>query len=225
MSIFTAPFSGDKWMQIHRFTAPLIALVLGLTLTANAHAVIIDYSFSGGTASAGSSLDLGNGVVDISGAAFTATGTLLNGTDLESEPMFGQFAATTVYDFGALGAFETDRGADFYFQIQGNSLGQLLFFVGLGNSDLSEGLFPLGLGNPFATPNIPQAVGLLSFINEGFPTSHLRLQTNTAGQSLTIVIPAMVQNVNITASGQAPLPGTLPLMALALAALGLRRRT
>ena len=207
-------------MQIHRFTAPLVALVLGLTLTLNAHAGIINYSFSG-TAGTGSSLDIGSGVVNISGVSFTAIGSILNETDLiPGEAILGVFAATTVYDFGALGAFETDSGADFYVQFQDS----MVFIAGLSDVTAQEGIFPIGSGIIFANPNIPQAVGVLNFGDDP-SNSVLRTQTNAAGHSLTLARFTTVPSANITASGQAPLPGTLPLMALALAALGLRRRT
>jgi uncharacterized protein (TIGR03382 family) len=219
-SIFTPPLTGNKQMQINGYTAPLAALIIGLTLTANTHAGIIDYSFSG-TAGSGSFLNLGSGPVNISGAAFTATGTLLNDTDIiPGDPFVGVFAATTNYDFGAFGVFITNNGADFYVQSQGSTT----FVAGLSEATAQEGIFPIGIGTPFADPNISQAVGMLSF-NDIPSNSVLRTQTNAAGHSLTLAVLTTVPSANITASGQAPLPGTLPLMALALAALGLRRRT
>lgn len=111
-------------------------LVLGLALSSTANAALIDYSFNG-TAGAGSSIDLGAGAIDLSGVSFTATGSVTDDTDLFPVSFFGLFAATTTYDFGAIGSFITDIGAEFYAQ---GEVSPTDFFIGLTDAGANTGL-------------------------------------------------------------------------------------
>src|SRR5687767_2533774 len=96
-----------------------LSLIAVLGAPSTASAALITFEFTG-VAGPGSFINLGAGNVDVSGVVFTASGTTINDVDLFAGGVAGDgigfFATTSTYDFGALGAFTTDVGADFYGQ-------------------------------------------------------------------------------------------------------------
>src|SRR5690349_9462697 len=96
----------------HRRCAVRLALltVASLLIAATVSADQFLYTFTG-TLARTSSLTLSDGtVIDLSGAAFTASGVASG--DPADPRLPTLFAATSLYDFGALGSFMTDENAD-----------------------------------------------------------------------------------------------------------------
>ena len=162
-----------------------LGLLVTLLAAPSAHAVLLNYSFSG-VAGIGSSIDVGSGPVNVSGVAFTATGSMVNDVDLFNGGAvgdgFGLFAATTTYDFGGPLVFVTDMGADFYLQDCAGAAA--VSCAGLTNSTVTAGFrfnfAPPVPGNPdFGVPLGTQTASSANF-------TPIRTQTNAAGHSLTI---------------------------------------
>ena len=211
-------------MTKHRAFAATVALVLPL-VASQAHAALLSYSFSG-IAGAGSILDVGSGPVDVTGAAFTASGVTINDVDLFGGGVVGDgvgaFAATTTYDFGILGAFSTNAGGDFYLQ---NCAGPTQVNCAL--------LATLNAGQGFRVDFTPAVVGDPDF---GIPLGTqlniggqciTRTQSNASGDTLTLgCIDSRLISVTVTAAvaAAAPEPATLVLLGLGLAGLGWTRR-
>ena len=186
-----------------------------------AHAVPVSYSFTG-SAGAGSTLNLGSGVVNVGGAAFTASGQMVNDVDLFSGGVAGDgvgfFAATTTYDFGALGAFTTNAGGDFYGQ---NCAGAAAITCAL----LSDVAAIVGFRIDFApavagNPDFGIAFGTQTAVSFLFAS---RTQTNAGGDTLTINTGGSLRSVTTNATAVSA-PATLGLVALALAGVALTRR-
>jgi hypothetical protein len=203
--------------------------LLALTLSARlAAADVIRYSFTGsiGTGSGNrSTLDLGLGPIDLSGAVFTVSGTLVD--DLPEDDTTAIFAATSTYDFGALGQFTTDTGGDFYWQLAEDAAVGGVDYVGLinwyrGTIDFSG--FMIQVAHQNADESTPQALGHL-VAQETFDHSPPpRRWQNSAGQTLSLggTFPMItIASADVT---PVPEPGTLTLIGLGAAGLYARGR-
>jgi hypothetical protein len=97
--------------------AAAAACVVGMTAPV-ANAALLSYSFNM-TAAAGSTLDLGSGLIDLTGVTYTITGNTTSDTDIYAGGAvgdgIGQFAAASVFSFGVLGSFATDASSDHYY--------------------------------------------------------------------------------------------------------------
>lgn len=203
-----------------------MSAVFALAAAPAANAALLSYSFVG-VAGTGSSLDLGAGPVDVSGMTFTAFGQTVNDIDLFNGGIAGDgvgaFAATTTYDFGAIGAFVTNAGADFYLQ---NCAGPVSVSCALLSTVNAGQGFRLDFAPAVAgDPDFGIAIGSQLNIGGQFIT---RTQTNSDGDSLTIASAnARMISVNVTDAGVVPEPASLAIAGLGLAlagALARRRR-
>ena len=189
-------------------------LVLGvlLVLAASAgNAILIDYEFNG-TVGTGT-LDLvGSPQQHLAGQPFTASGTITSETDVNPFVFIGQFTATTLYDFGSLGSFTTDAGADFFFQNESSFTATTGF--GLADAGLN-GFEGRENSTPLTDPNAPEALGLIVFESSAHST---RTQTNAAGDSFAFT------SINVTDVNISPEPTTAALLSLGLAGLALRQQ-
>ncbi|MCZ4316080.1 PEP-CTERM sorting domain-containing protein [Comamonadaceae bacterium G21597-S1] len=191
----------------------VLALVLSVLSSVPASAALLTYSFNGIT-SAGSVLDLGGGPVDVGGIAVSITGTTTTDVDLTAVgDGLGLFAATSTYDFGALGSFTTDVGGDTYFQDCSSPTGITCVGMFNGASGFLLG-FPEIVGDPdFGMPIGTPAGGFLV-------GSEFRFLQNGSGNQMFLSIDALT-----AASIQSvPEPGTLALVGLGLFYLGSRYR-
>lgn len=200
--------------------AAVVAAAVG---TPAANAAILNYSFSG-IAGIGSSMDLGAGVIDLTNQPFTAYGTTMNDIDVFNAGAVGDgvgaFAATTTYDFGALGAFVTDAGGDFYLQ---NCVSAAATSCALlANVGATAG-FRMDFAPAFAgDPDFGIAIGAQMATSFAFIA---RTQNNAGGDTLTIGAQrSEILSVNVTAAGQVPVPATLAIAGLGLLGLGAMRR-
>ncbi len=191
----------------------VLALVMSVLSPAPAHAALLTYSFNG-VASAGSLVDFGGGPVAVGGVAVSITGSTTTDVDLTAAgDGLGLFAATSTYDFGALGSFTTDVGGDTYFQNCFSSTG--ITCVGMFNGGTGFLLgFPEIVGDPdFGMPIGTPAGGF-------FAGSDFRFLQNVGGGQMFLSIDSLT-----AASIQAvPEPGTLALVGLGLFYLASRHR-
>jgi hypothetical protein len=202
----------------------VVAAALIVLTAATARADSIRYTFAG-TMSYGSYLDNGDGIlIDLSGATFSATG--ITGERF-ADSTWDMWLATTTYDFGALGSFTTNTGADKYVQngILGSigSVGLLSWQPGVMDTfgfwaaiptQVASGTDPIAFGTVAATA---ADVGA-------------RSQGNTAGQSFYLAhhylwdgaYPNLViQSVTTEA---VPEPATAALLLLGVLCVHRRRR-
>lgn len=191
--------------------------VVALAAAPAAHAVLLNYTFSG-VAGGGSSLTTSAGVVNLSGAAFTAYGQTISDTDLFNGGVVGDgvgfFAATTTYDFGPLGLFTTNAGADFYGQ---NCQGATAVDCILLSDVAATAGWRLDMAAAVAgDPDFGIAVG--SQLAAGFQIN-TRTQSNAAGDSLTIATGGQIISADVTAQG-IPEPASLTIVGLALGVAG-----
>jgi hypothetical protein len=153
------------------------AILFAFPLAAAAES--IRYTF-GGVLSDGSYLQQSDDTfVDLSRAAFTATG-IVEGNLLQSD-FAGIFAATTVYDFGALGSFQTELGADRYVQF-----GESNAIETVGLVSWETGYSEIIGFHVRISPTAVEAVGQLQVLGDLTPVSTVvgydRFQRNSAGQ-------------------------------------------
>jgi hypothetical protein len=206
----------------------LIAVTLGsLLVSAPVYATGISYTFTG-TMSRGSTLTLGDGTaVDLSFAAFTATG--MTG-DLSQPDYSFAWYATTTYDFGALGSFTTNVNGDQYLQWLSPTLAQIGlaswrvgypeeigFMVVLDTITSAADLQPTG--SPVVLGNVTITQSSLGYT---------RTLMNAAGETLLMqrqeIRPGLfsVDSASIVAT---PEPDTLALIALGVGFVMWHRRT
>jgi hypothetical protein len=182
----------------------------------------IHYSFSG-TWTRLSTMDLGYGLIDISLAAFTVTGTTIGDqSTYPDDPYFGAFAATSTYDFGALGTFTTDYGGDHFFVQRGVSSSgvPVILEVGLESWILGLGHGEVGFSVSISPVPLPPELAPLGTLEPlGVRVSHERTFTNAGGQTLYLRGetggPPSTQPQITSASVEAvPEPQTIWLLAL-----------
>jgi hypothetical protein len=220
--------SVETVVDMRHLLASLIVAMLGL-FPIRAQALPLSYSFTG-TLGGSAYLDLGNGRVDVSGAAFTVTGQTLDDVNVFGWPDaigIGVFLSTSTYDFGSLGSFTTDIGSDFYTQGRGESISTVGlaeyypfasefagFLISVPTVDEDPRVpFPLGTVTPLATID---HFGL-------FPVRRL---SNSAGQSLVFGGFSKGPLLTITEARieAVPEPTTLVLVGLGAIGLGLRQK-
>jgi hypothetical protein len=210
---------------VSRFKSVGVLLAFTAIVPASAMAEPIHYSFTG-IMSATSSLTRSDGtIVDLSSARFTATGII---GDL-ADGALSIFTATTTYDFGALGSFTTNEGADRYAQLSSDG-GASIDTIGLiswrpGFIDLIGFLISIR-STPVADIGRPAALGPLSPLRTRTGTQ--RFLTNSSGQTLHIRVNGQSQNVAISSAAVTRVaePSALPLLGLgALGAAALKRRS
>jgi hypothetical protein len=120
-------------------------VLLAVLAPRQAHAVLLNFSFSG-TAGTGSQLSIdGAAPVDVSGASFTITGMTLDDIDFFPGGTVSQFNAIWSFDFGILGVFTPDPGTAFYQQLVGGSFTEIAVVrIGLDFNPFNLALnFPL----------------------------------------------------------------------------------
>lgn len=193
---------------------------LALVFTAStAHAVLLSYTFSG-VAGAGSLIDTGlaGDPSDVSGVAFTITGQTTSDVDVESNPGFGVFTATSTYDFGVLGSFTTDIGAEGF--LQNCVAASSVQCIGLTSVplDLASFVGVIFLPGIPGSPNIAGSVlGTLPVVGT---LGTARSLSNTAGHSLTLT----VTDSSISAASVAAVPEPTTLILASIALLGACRQ-
>jgi hypothetical protein len=191
----------------------LLALVMSALFSAPASASLLSYSF-GGVTEAGSLVDFGGGPVAAGGVTFTITGTTTTDLDLTAPgDGLGLFAATSTYNFGALGSFTTDAGADTYFQNCDSPTG--ITCVGLFNG--ADG-FLLGFTEILGDPDFGMPIGTPA--GGFFVGSTFRFLQNGSGDQMYLSV-ASLSSASIQT---VPEPGTLGLVGLGLFYLARRQR-
>jgi hypothetical protein len=211
----------------------LIAVTLGfLLVSAPLYASGISYAFTG-TLSSGSTLTLADQtVIDLSLAAFTATGVT---GDVLGDP--NAWYATTTYDFGSLGTFTTDANGDEYVQfLTAVDPSHVTGTIGLASwhglpftAGFEMQIGTLAVDTVAATPTgfVTSQVPLGDFTPISSDSTDTRQLTNADGQTFTIGgSENFIHHVPLTITAahiiEAPEPATLMLLALGSAIL--RRR-
>jgi hypothetical protein len=198
------------------------------------HAESVSYMFTG-TWGQGS-LDVGSGLVDVTGVSFVALGTTLSDGPLLEDCEFCRYVSTTTYSFGDLGSFTTDAGGDFFTQY-GDENG----IISLALQKWVDGMidfigFRVSI-SPIGDPTVLAALGEVTLSSPLASIGHGRRQTNAAGHYLTLehslstrltVSKAGIYAVPVTephTSVLLILVGTLILMCDRMAASRYRRET
>lgn len=196
----------------------VLAMLIGcLVIAASAAATPVQYSFTG-VMSGFSTLTQADGtIVDIGNAPFTARGTT-NGDVLG--PWTGLFLATTTYDFGALGSFTTDVGADTYVQ-RNRSGGAVTVITEIGliafqPADLIGFTIQIA-GITIPDPTTTAALGAVVPLQTDHGNS--RTQANAAGQRLRFTWGPNPIRIQISSASvdEVPEPATVSLLLVGLA--------
>ncbi len=212
-------------------------MLVAVSVAAPATAAPIQYPFVG-TLGRTSSLTHSDGtLIDLSGAAFTATGTATGDLALAEGWTHSVFLATTTYDFGVLGAFTTNLDDDRYVQFaetDGTATLGLQPHIRLGALNDGKGLMAYGVPTE---PIVDRAAltttdGAVALSYRGTVGSQTRQISNILGDVFRLAYdpmgPLTLTSVNVQyftpLDVQAvPEPATLVLLAVS-GCLLLRRR-
>ena len=181
-------------------------ILIAVLVAAPATAAPIQYSFVG-TLGRTSSLTRGDGtVVDLSGSAFTASGTATGDLAVAEGWTHSVFLATTTYDFGVLGAFTTNLDDDRYVQFaaaDGTATLGLQPHIRLGALNDGKGLMAYGVATE---PIVDHAVltttdGAVALSYRGTVGSQTRQISNSLGDVFRLAYdpmgPLTLTSVNV----------------------------
>lgn len=211
-----------------------LLVLVALSWATVAQATPVAYTFSG-TLGLRSALTEANGATaDLIGIAFTVTGTTL---DLPTPAGYrtGMFLATSRYDFGAFGSFQTDEGGDLFMEMNMTTdptvaisrVGLALWYP--STLDGLQG-FMVDI-NPIVGVSLaaPIAIGTVDPIDPvAHTSSFFRSMANAEGQRLLIGANLQPTQALLTIDHvdvhDAPEPATLTLLALGFGLLVTRHR-
>jgi hypothetical protein len=152
---------------VMRRSLAVLAVVVSLAAPAAAEPILA-YKFTGTMAKG--TMNLGSGDIDVTGAPFVASGVTTGERFCVPSWCIGTpVHATTTYDFGALGAFTTNIGGDFFEVVRTadgiTGIGLRNEYPGiLGYQGFRAIISPIPYdGNPFDPPSFGPAVPLSTF--------------------------------------------------------------
>lgn len=197
-------------------------VVVAVGTASDARAVLLNYEFNM-TAASGSWMNLGSGSINLSGVAFTITGMTTSDTDLYNGGAvgdgIGEFAATSIFNFGALGSFTTDTSSDHYY-FQNYSGPSSVSGAGLANLPIAVGF--AGIFSPAVPGNPDFGVALGSPTVDSTATGNPWVIGNLSGQTLSLNFnSSSVTSMTVTEQGAAVPDGASTLGLLFISLLGL----
>ena len=192
-----------------------------------AQAGLLDFEFIM-TAGTGSSADFGLGIFDLSGLAYSITGSTTSDVDSYqggvADDTVGGFAASVTFDFGAAGTFSTSTAQTnmLYVQNCGNS-DTNISCAGLTDNVASIGFVGFFTGIAVSDVDIGQALGS-NIVSLGTNFGNPFNLTNSAGHSLSLNFDgSSVTELSVTASS-VPEPASFLLLLSGLVLVGKKRR-